>query len=98
MTEKPEAPIGEIKQRPAVMMAVGYLFARLAIFVLLLSVFWLSGFGGMPGALAAAILSIPISFFMLSGMRIRVAEAMQERREAQDDLREKFRSEGKSEK
>lgn len=98
MSEKPEVPIDEIKQRPPVMMAVGYLFARLAIFVLLLSVFWLAGFGGMPGALAAAILSIPISFFMLSGMRIRVAEAMHERREAQGNIREQFRSGGKSEK
>lgn len=81
------------KSRPT-LLAVSYFMARFGIFVLILAVFWLFGFGGLPGALAAAILSIPVSFFLLGRMRVQVAEAMADRRQSQLSLRDEFRTAG----
>lgn len=77
-------------------LAVAYFMARFGIFVAILAVFWLVGFRGLPGALAAAILSIPVSFFALGRMRERVAGRMEQRKSEQLDLKSEFRSAGKS--
>lgn len=97
MTDKPDVPAEPEKTRtPAISLAVSYLVARLGIFAAILAIFWLVGFRGLPGALAAAIVSIPVSLFALSSMRVRVAETMAERKHGQISLRDQFRDTGKS--
>ena len=94
--DKPGAPSETPQKKQATTsLAVSYFVARLGIFLAIMAVFWLVGFGGLPGALAAAILSIPVSFFVLSGLRVRVAEAMAERQQSQLSLRDEFRTTGK---
>lgn len=92
MTEKPETSAATApKKQSTTALAAGYFLARLGIFLVIMAIFWLVGFTGLPGALAAAIVSIPVSFFALSSMRVRVAEAMAERREEQLGLKREFR-------
>ena len=97
MTEKPETPATKLpKQQPAASLAAAYFLARLGIFVAILAIFWWIGFDGLPGALGAAILSIPVSFFALGKMRERVAQRLEERRAGQQNLKEEFRTTGKN--
>lgn len=84
-----------LKKQPTTSLAVSYFIARFGIFVVILAIFWLIGFEGLPGALAAAIVSIPVSFFALGKMRVRVATAMAERKHSQLSMRDEFRSTGK---
>jgi hypothetical protein len=96
VTDKPEASADNPpKKQPTTSLAVSYFIARFGIFVVILAIFWLVGFRGLPGALAAAILSIPVSFFGLTKMRVRVAEAMAERKQTQTSLRDEFRTGGR---
>ena len=96
VTDKPE-PTAETPKakQPTTSLAASYFVARIGIFLVILAIFWLVGFRGLPGALAAAILSIPVSFFALTNMRVRVAGAMATRKEAQLNMRDEFRNTGK---
>lgn len=92
VTDKPETPAETTpRKQSTTALAVGYFLARLGIFLVIMAIFWLVGFTGLPGALAAAIVSIPVSFFALSSMRVRVAEAMADRRTEQISLKREFR-------
>lgn len=97
VSEKPaksDSPTPE-KQQSAGSLAAAYFVARLGIFIAILAIFWAVGFRGLPGALAAAILSIPVSFLVLGRMRERVAGRMHERKAEQLSLKEEFRTAGK---
>lgn len=99
MTEKPEASAAKMpKRQPAASLAAAYFVARLGVFLVILAIFWVVGFRGLPGALAAAILSIPVSFFTLGRMRQSVAIRMDERRAEQQNLKDEFRDAGKPDK
>ncbi|MFV0533257.1 MAG: DUF4229 domain-containing protein [Cumulibacter sp.] len=96
MSDTPESSSEVPQQKQSTTgLALSYFIARLGIFALILAGFWLIGFRGLPGAVAAAIVSIPVSFFALSKMRVRVAEGMSQRKEKQLSMRDEFRSTGK---
>lgn len=95
MSEQPEKTTTPPKRQPAASLAAAYFVARLGIFLAILGLFWLVGFRGLPGALAAAIVSIPVSFFLLTSMRERVATRLAERKQAQLSVKEEFRNAGK---
>lgn len=94
MNDQPEKTTAPAKQ-PAASLAAAYFVARFGIFLAILGVFWLFGFRGLPGALAAAIVSIPVSFFLLTSMREKVAIRLAERKQAQLSVKDEFRNAGK---
>lgn len=96
MTDKQNPDIVPRKKQGAGSLAAAYFVARLGIFAAILALFWAFGFRGLPGALSAAIVSIPVSFYLLSGMRVRVAQRMEERKIEQLTLKDEFRTTGKT--
>jgi Protein of unknown function (DUF4229) len=74
-----------------------YTILRFGLFLALWGVIWLAGLHGLAGLLLAALLSIPLSYVLLSIPRARFAAKLEQRvnahREARADLDQKLAGE-----
>lgn len=68
-----------------------YTAARIAIFAVLLALFWAVGLGSFPGIVFALLLSIPVSYFLLGKQRSDLTAAVIERQRAKTQLRARLR-------
>ena len=84
----PGAPTGGPATLPALWPPlVLYTVGRLLITVALVAAIWVAGLPGFPALLFGLLLSMPISYLLLRGVRDRVTEALAARSVARDDLR-----------
>lgn len=90
---EPAAEEGDSKPIAGLMAA--YAVGRLGIFVILGAIFWAFGFRGLPGLLAAALISIPLSFVLLKVWRVELARRIEERKTAQLRMKDAFRTTGR---
>ncbi|GAB3306063.1 DUF4229 domain-containing protein [Epidermidibacterium keratini] len=77
--------------KPIAALMAAYAVGRLGIFVILGMIFWAFGFRGLPGLLAAALISIPLSFVVLKAWRVELAKRIEERKVAQLSIKDEFR-------
>ena len=88
----PVGPTGGPARPPSVgpLLAL-YTVGRLAIAAALVTLLWVLGLGSFPGLLFGLLLSMPLSFLVLRGVRERLTEAMAARsttrRAAKEELR-----------
>lgn len=82
------------QQQPVAALTLFYIVGRFAVFGALVGIFFLVGFRGFPGLIAAAFLSIPLSFLVLKPVRVRLAQRMLDRRLEKESVRDDFRSAG----
>jgi hypothetical protein len=68
-----------------------YTLGRLAIAAALIALLWVLGLPGTPGFLFGVLLAMPVSFFVLSPVRIRLTSAMAARQERKEALRAQLR-------
>lgn len=83
-----------MKRQPVGALTLFYVVGRFAVFGALVGIFFLLGFRGFPGLIAAAFVSIPLSFFVLKPVRVRLAQRMLDRRLEKESVRDDFRSAG----
>lgn len=76
-------------------MVAAYTMGRLVVFVVIAVIFYLVGFRGLPGMLGAAILSIPVSYFLLAKTRVELANRIAARKESELNRKDAFRTAGK---
>lgn len=89
--EESESPAAPPRVAP---LFVAYFGGRFLVFVLLALVLYLVNFRGLPGLLAAAIASIPLSYLLFRGWRADLAARMIARRDAKVAAKDAFRASG----
>lgn len=90
-----EPAADQVESKPIAGLMVAYAVGRLGIFVTLGSIFWAFGFRGLPGLLAAALISIPLSFVALKVWRVELARRIEERKSTQLSMKDAFRTTGR---
>jgi hypothetical protein len=68
-----------------------YTLGRLAIAAALIALLWVLGLPGTPGFLFGVLLAMPVSFFVLSPVRVRLTSALAARNERKEALRAELR-------
>ena len=68
-----------------------YTLGRLVIAAALIALLWTLGLPGFPGFLFGVLLSMPVSFFVLGGVRQRLTGALVARSERKEALRAQLR-------
>jgi hypothetical protein len=68
-----------------------YTLGRLVIAAVLIALLWALGLPGFPGFLFGVLLSMPVSFFVLGGVRQRLTGALVARSERKEALRAQLR-------
>ncbi len=91
----PEPAADQGDSKPIAGLMVAYAVGRLGIFVILGAIFWAFGFRGLPGLLAAALISIPLSFVLLKVWRVELARRIEERKATQLSMKDAFRTTGR---
>lgn len=90
--QHPVSPTGGPARPPSVWPLLAlYTVGRLAMAAALVALLWVLGLGSFPGLLFGLLLSMPLSFVLLRGVRERLTEAMAARsttrRAAKEELR-----------
>lgn len=73
------------RQRHPLVVFWTYTLLRVAVFGALFGLLWLFGLRGLLGAAVAVVLSVPLSFVLLSRQRAALAQSMQERLQLHQD-------------
>ena len=78
--------------KPVGPLMAAYFLARVGVFAVLVVIFYLVHFRGFPGLIAAAIVSIPVSYFVCRGWRIELARRMADRQEQKLQFKQEFKT------
>ena len=84
------APSGEIK--PVGPLLAAYTVGRFGVFVLLIVIFYVVNYRGFPGLIAAALISIPVSYLLFRGWRTELAERIDAKNDRKLRFKEEFRT------
>lgn len=100
-----DAPVGATKaasgaaaapeNKPIGGLIAVYTLGRMIVFAVLVVIFYLVGLRGLPGMIAGAIVSIPVSYFLLAKTRVEVANRIAARKESELSRKDAFRTAGK---
>lgn len=93
---RPVSPTGGPAQPPSPWPLLAlYTLGRIALAAALVALLWVLGLGSFPGLLFGLLLSMPLSFVLLKGIRERLTEALAARsavrRAGKEDLRARLR-------
>jgi len=80
------------KAKPVGPLMAAYFLARVGVFAVLVVVFYFVHFRGFPGLIAAAIVSIPVSYLVCRGWRAELARRMADRHEQKLQIKQEFKT------
>lgn len=69
-----------------------YTLGRVVVAAVLVTIVWVAGLGGIPALLWGVLLSVPVSYFSLRGVRDRLTEALAARAVARKAAKEDIRT------